>query len=386
MSKLETKLPAMHPRMLTDRKHVQDAIDEFDELGREAFIEKYGGRKSLSFFLVHKERLYDSKPIVASALTRQLQSHDLILCNRFSGGDATVKRALEELGLSVRKIAVADPSQRFNAGQRYHRKRDIHDVYGGQERGGICTPSLVSAIFLFTGDSGRAHGYHDRWEPDGTVFNFYGEGQNGDMQLTKGNAAIATHATAGKSLLLFSTESSGGYCRFAGQFYYLGVAEEFQTLPGRKERKVLVFQLGLEKFAYSASDVEEPMPPLSIAELRKRALAAADANRRVVSKAAAIKTIRERSQLVRTYALTRAGGQCEQCGADAPFSTKLGRPYLEVHHTHRLADDGPDHPAWVAAICPTCHRRIHFGIDGAERNHLLMEKIAVLESELGAAV
>ncbi|MFC1652495.1 HNH endonuclease [Planctomycetota bacterium] len=37
--------------------------------------------------------------------------------------------------------------------------------------------------------------------------------------------------------------------------------------------------------------------------------------------------------------------------------------FLEVHHLFRLADDGPDIPDNVAAICPNCHRELHYGAD-----------------------
>lgn len=50
-------------------------------------------------------------------------------------------------------------------------------------------------------------------------------------------------------------------------------------------------------------------------------------------------------------------------------------PYLELHHIKRLADDGLDHPDWVAAICPNCHRRIHSGMDGPEWNARLAEQV-----------
>ncbi|MGK5511732.1 HNH endonuclease [Brevibacillus formosus] len=50
---------------------------------------------------------------------------------------------------------------------------------------------------------------------------------------------------------------------------------------------------------------------------------------------------------------------CEACGSEAPFKTAKGGPFLEVHHRRRLSDGGPDHPEWVAAICPNCHRRCH---------------------------
>jgi len=56
--------------------------------------------------------------------------------------------------------------------QLYHRKRDIHAKFGGQEQGGMFTPAKHNLIFLVTGHSGKQHGYEDRWSEDGTTF-FY---------------------------------------------------------------------------------------------------------------------------------------------------------------------------------------------------------------------
>lgn len=64
--------------------------------------------------------------------------------------------------------------------------------------------------------------------------------------------------------------------------------------------------------------------------------------------------------------LRRAGGHCERPGCSAElFETDDGAPYLEVHHLDLLADDGPDHPENAAALCPSCHRRLHSGGDRA---------------------
>jgi len=35
---------------------------------------------------------------------------------------------------------------------------------------------------------------------------------------------------------------------------------------------------------------------------------------------------------------------CEGCSAAAPFLGADGEPFLETHHTTRVADEGPDHP------------------------------------------
>jgi hypothetical protein len=67
-----------------------------------------------------------------------------------------------------------------------------------------------------------------------------------------------------------------------------------------------------------------------------------------------------RNPIVVAATLKRANGACEECYADAPFTSKAtGEPYLEVHHIRRLADDGNDHPNNTVALCPNCHRKLH---------------------------
>jgi hypothetical protein len=64
---------------------------------------------------------------------------------------------------------------------------------------------------------------------------------------------------------------------------------------------------------------------------------------------------------VKKWVLSQAGGRCECCGSEAPFSSADGRPYLEVHHIVRLADRGPDTVDNAVALCPNCHRELHHG-------------------------
>ncbi|WP_240000620.1 HNH endonuclease [Photobacterium kishitanii] len=61
-------------------------------------------------------------------------------------------------------------------------------------------------------------------------------------------------------------------------------------------------------------------------------------------------------------ALYRAKGNCEACHQPAPFMKKSnGEPYLEVHHIKPLSQGGQDSLDNVQAICPNCHRKMHFG-------------------------
>ena len=70
-----------------------------------------------------------------------------------------------------------------------------------------------------------------------------------------------------------------------------------------------------------------------------------------------------RSQKVKDDTLLRANGYCELCGNKAPFETKEGKPFLEVHHYIPLSMDGKDELSNTLALCPNCHRRMHYGHD-----------------------
>lgn len=60
--------------------------------------------------------------------------------------------------------------------------------------------------------------------------------------------------------------------------------------------------------------------------------------------------------------LERADGVCERCSSDAPFIRASDRtPFLEVHHKKTLAAGGEDTVENAIAVCPNCHRELHFG-------------------------
>ncbi|GKW19628.1 hypothetical protein PEC302107_13570 [Pectobacterium araliae] len=60
--------------------------------------------------------------------------------------------------------------------------------------------------------------------------------------------------------------------------------------------------------------------------------------------------------------LLRADGKCERCSSDAPFLRRRNNtPYLEVHHKIPLAEGGEDTVENAIALCPNCHRYLHYG-------------------------
>lgn len=267
----------------------------------------------------------------------------------------------------------------FREQRIYNRRKDIHGAYGGQQQGGICTPSHHPVIILFTGSSGEQHGYTDGWSAEG-VFRYFGEGQVGDMMFERGNRAIRDHLVDGKDLLVFQTRGREGV-RFLGQFECAGYSTE--PAPDREgnQRSAIVFELIPADVADQLQDEEQAAEDVEIdlVGLRTRALEAARATPQVVG-AAARQNLYRRSAVVRRYVLARAAGICESCKAPAPFVTLQGQPYLEPHHTRRLSDGGPDDPRFVGAICPTCHREIHHGHHGEAKNRALIETIRQKEA------
>ncbi|MGQ3299664.1 HNH endonuclease [Reyranella sp.] len=260
----------------------------------------------------------------------------------------------------------------FQRGRVYNRRADIHGRFGGQQQGGIVTPSRFGLVVIITGEEGHQHGYEDRFRPDGT-FEYFGEGQVGDMTLTRGNLAIAEHTRAGKSLLLFRKVRGG--VQFEGEMVCEGLFARQSPDRTGELRKALVFELRpLE--ALDDADMSARAGTAPLEELRARAIAAATTT---VQSSVAKRTVYERSQAVREYVLARSGGNCEGCGCPAPFKRPDGTPYMEAHHLLRLSDGGPDHPQHVIALCPTCHRRVHAGDDGSDYNARLTIRIGKIE-------
>jgi 5-methylcytosine-specific restriction enzyme A len=190
----------------------------------------------------------------------------------------------------------------FERGRTYHRRRDIHGKYGGQQQGGIITPARFPVVIAITGEEGAQHGYADRLRDDGT-FEYFGEGQVGDMQLVRGNLAIETHAAAGKSLLLFGKMPDG--LRYEGE--WICERRVSRTAPDRNRspREAFVFEL---RPLDAVNEVVEQMPSgqgHALAELRERAISSAEFD---VGRTEGVRTIYERSRDVRAYVLARQTG------------------------------------------------------------------------------
>lgn len=86
---------------LTSPEAVELALAEFDELGRDAFLAKYGFGRAKRWYVERDGRLYDSKAIVGVAIGYQHPQRGPMSYNEFSGGEGSVKARLEALGFTL---------------------------------------------------------------------------------------------------------------------------------------------------------------------------------------------------------------------------------------------------------------------------------------------
>lgn len=158
----------------------------------------------------------------------------------------------------------------FEVGALYNRREEIHGRYRGQIQGGISTPANSPFVILFTGEAGSQHGYWDHWEDeDGeNIFHYYGEGQQGDMQDTRGNRAIRQHLENSKRLLIFQSMGKSRPYRFLGEFRFIHAYEQSGIKDTKGNfRKAIVFKLKPIEHDFSPFHIaiaDRPQPTLQL--------------------------------------------------------------------------------------------------------------------------
>ncbi len=134
-------------RDVTSREAVLAAIAEFDEIGREAFLEKYGFGPSREYVVVEDDRQYDSKALLGAAYSYQFNGVERLTPQDFSGGDET-RGVLERLGFAVRSIAGTSPST--GSSQQLDLREGIEEIlseYGSARSGQFGATAAVWGTF-----------------------------------------------------------------------------------------------------------------------------------------------------------------------------------------------------------------------------------------------
>lgn len=180
------------------RWSVEAALDEFVRIGREAFLRKYHFGPARDYFVVHPSNgdTCDSKAVIGAAYGLQFPEKGPLRPQDFSGGQATVVRALKSLGFELldagsepgsdkerdwtrpeNELIVADYLEMLLkelAGQKYNkaeRARNLMPLLNGRSKGSIeFKRANISAVLIELGFP-SLQGYKPRsnFQKDGLV-------------------------------------------------------------------------------------------------------------------------------------------------------------------------------------------------------------------------
>jgi 5-methylcytosine-specific restriction protein A len=143
----------------------------------------------------------------------------------------------------------------------------------------------------------------------------------------------------------------------------------------------------IEKELFQSEDCFEAVSDENILNIRANALknkldlsSIPDANSipRIVERTT---TSFERSPLIRAWVLKNAEGRCEACNAISSFKTSDEEFYLEIHHMKPLSVKGTDSVTNAVALCPNCHRRLHYSSDKTPYMEMIYSKVNRLKRE-----
>ena len=352
------------------RTAVLAAIAEYDRLGQDEFLDKYGFDRARSYLLIHNGKAYDSKAIVGVA-HGFLPEERALTARDFSGGEATVGRLLRGLGFTVQVgDMTVDRLFRLLTRLNVYRSGGLPALYQpitllwAFARAGRGAPRLVSweetqrqiaALIKHYGRPGEGDRIYYRvaalygaglWELDtdsGTVPNAHGSSI--PQRWFDEHRPRSGLVTPVYELVRDSAEAQAAAVRALTETYFVDA-----------NPAALLDELGLGGLR-TGSPAEAAFSARA-AEYR-RLCDRVDVfwAERDTTRASRMSADPVRSAEARQAVLLRSEGRCENpgCTGDIHDLTDGGDPILEIDHIHDLALGGPDDPAQMIALCPNCH-------------------------------
>lgn len=388
---------------LTDitRSAVEQAIEEYDRLGRDAFLERYGFGRARRYVLVHGGNHYDSKAI-AGAAHGYLPGQRPLAAAEFSGGAQHVVRLLKGLGFQMADEPPADtlthgelPGDTLTHGElpadtltHDDLVRRMTRLSANQAAG---RPALYKPITLLWA-MGRALRGEPRLLPWSATEQALAEllrrhGARGERprpdypvaSLCRDRLWTLPDHPAG-------VPSAHGDARprrwFAEHQPLGGPAEEVYDLFRRSPvTRLAVLDALLERFfddldpaplladvglgEAEAPEMNDPCDRradpwlVTAAEYERgcRLVEEREARQGGEQRVARATRRPRRSRAARYLVLARSQGRCENpsCAGQPADVTDRQLPILEVDHVVDLALGGRDHPSQMVALCPNCH-------------------------------
>lgn len=232
---------------------------------------------------------------------------------------------------------------------------EMRELFKCGNMGGMRRSKKTGTLVIISDDTKGL--YRDVWK-DG-ILHYTGMGKIGD-QVLKGNQneTLYYSNTNDVEVHLFEVMKRKvytyrGVVKLAAQPY-----QSEQPDDNGNMRSVWMFPVKPEQQYIELEETEEilqEVSKLSTKELVRRT----EINSGVKKRTKTETIVYYRDPYLKELVKRIADGKCQYCGCDAPFNDKNGKPYLEEHHVHRLADGGSDTIDNVVALCPNCHRKMH---------------------------
>ena len=356
------------------RHEILQAVAEYDRLGQDRFLEKYGFGMARSYRLVVDGKTYDSKAIVGAAHSF-LPGREPLAAADFSGGAATVGRLLGRLGFQVTQavsgLTVGKLIELLSTLRLYRSPAGRQALYQplallwavGRAHQSLARMAEWSETETALGEFLERHGEHPR--PHYPVAALYHAGLwdlGGPRPVppAHGNAPLRWFASNqpanGLPAPVYNLVRYSGEARVAAA---IAIVDKYLL---DADYDAVLADAGLA--AADIADDEVPAGGVIVArsplEEEYRRLCgigagAGDRGTRLGRPQVSVDILRLKS--ARRAVLLRSEGHCEspRCTGEPEDITDAGHPILEVDHIHDLAKGGPDHPEQMIALCPNCH-------------------------------
>jgi hypothetical protein len=236
--------------------------------------------------------------------------------------------------------------------------------------------------------------YANDWIDKPREFTYSGEGTVGDQVERGGNLHLIEREASGAPVLLFVKVARAG-SRWLHMGEYQVTGHEYGTSKddaGSVRRDLRFTFAALEEPAPELTTklpapppATPPVPPTE-AELwaaLEKGMGSDGGKRRRGTRTHRDKRL---SDPVKTaYVIQRAidfGGSCELCDIQPAWAGEDGRPHYQAHHIN----PDIDLVDWIAALCGTCHDRMHHATDRATVAVELRSKIKKRQEKLGRPI
>ena len=203
--------------------------------------------------------------------------------------------------------------------------------------------------------------YPNEWVTPGQFLKYYLNSKNGvfNENFAANKAILDNHDLP---IATFVRESEGSPFTYYGLFEFDDIIREPDGAKYFFLRQKTYTPEGLSIAASHAQQAFQSSIDRSVKSSREDRLARLAKAAKKPPVVTIVSKSYQRNPDVVVEVLHRAAGQCERCNSAAPFKRRSdGSDYLEVHHKVQLANGGDDTVENAIALCPNCHRELHFG-------------------------